>query len=94
MVGLAVELAQFGADPGADLPHEVFAAGEHRVGEHGAAVLADEDQVRVKGVDSAAPSPHVEQRFPAGHAVTVAIGADRNRVVAKGCRCRRLPCGV
>jgi hypothetical protein len=47
VVVLPVELAQLGAQASADLAHEVFAEGEHRVGEHGAAVLGDENKVDV-----------------------------------------------
>jgi hypothetical protein len=42
VVGVAVELAWLGACVGVDLAHEVSAAGEHRVGDHRAAILGDE----------------------------------------------------
>jgi hypothetical protein len=38
VIGLAVELAQLGAQTDADICHEVLARGQHFAGEHGASV--------------------------------------------------------
>jgi hypothetical protein len=42
VVGLAVELAQLGADFGAHVAHQILAAGEHGVGEHWPPVFGNE----------------------------------------------------
>ena len=59
VIGLAVELARAGTHTSAHRVHEVFAAGEHRVGKR-AAGRADEHPVRVQGVDGAAGAAHVQ----------------------------------
>ena len=43
VVGVAVELAQFGVQVGAHAAHQVLAAGQHLVGEHRPAVFGDEN---------------------------------------------------
>jgi hypothetical protein len=45
VVGLAVELDDFGVETGAHLPHGVLGGGEHGVGEHLRAVFRHEYQV-------------------------------------------------
>jgi len=66
VVGFAVELAQVGAEVGADLAHDLFASGEHRVVEHAAPVLGDKHQVDVEVPDDATAAPDIGVWFPAG----------------------------
>ncbi|GGT31667.1 hypothetical protein GCM10010176_090480 [Nonomuraea spiralis] len=48
MVVLAVELGQAGLEVGADGPHDLFQAGQVRVGEHPMPELRHEDQMGVE----------------------------------------------
>jgi hypothetical protein len=56
VVGLAVELAQFGVEVGAHAARRVLAEGQHRVGEHRPPVCGDENQVGVQVINRA-PAP-------------------------------------
>ncbi|MDT5050159.1 MAG: hypothetical protein QOG75_6063 [Mycobacterium sp.] len=86
MVGLAVELAQFGVEVGAHAARRVLAEGQHRVGEHRPPVCGDENQVGVQVINRAPAPAQVINRAPApayvgiGLAVRqVAEGGDRGR---------------
>jgi hypothetical protein len=59
VVGLAVELAQFGVQVGAHVAHHVLAEGQHLVGGHGPPVFGDENQLGVQVVDGAGAAAHV-----------------------------------
>jgi putative transposase len=76
VVGLAVELAQLGAEVAADGGHEVLAVGEHGVGEHRAPILGDEHQVHLQRVDRAAAALQVEVGSSRCHMLTI----DRHHV--------------
>jgi hypothetical protein len=56
VVGLAVELAQFGVEVGAHAARQVLAEGQHLVGEHRSPVFGDENQMGVQGINRA-PAP-------------------------------------
>jgi hypothetical protein len=64
VIALPVELSQLGAEVGADIPHDLFAALEHRVVEHAAPVLRCEDQVCVQVVNDAPAAPDIRIWFP------------------------------
>ncbi len=51
MVGFCVELAKLGAEVGADLGHDLFAAAQDLAGERTATIRGCEDQMGVKVVD-------------------------------------------
>jgi hypothetical protein len=59
VVGLPVELAQFGIQLGAYAAHQLLAEGEHGVGEHRVPVFGDEHLVGVQVVDGASAAEHV-----------------------------------
>jgi hypothetical protein len=54
VVGFAVELAQLGAEAGADVTRDLFAASQDGVGERAAPIFGDEDQMGVQTVDDTA----------------------------------------
>jgi hypothetical protein len=64
VVVLAVELAQLGAQVGADLPHDLFAVGEHRVVEDVPPIPGDEDKMYTQIVDNASTSANIRIRDP------------------------------
>ena len=59
MIGLAVELAQFGIHLGTHTAHQLLAEDEHGVGEHRAPVLGDEHEMGMQIVDGASATPNV-----------------------------------
>ncbi|GHD17727.1 hypothetical protein GCM10010313_47360 [Streptomyces violarus] len=65
MVLFAVELFQLGLEVGADLPHDLFGADQHGVGERLPPVLGDKDQVNVQVVDNMATGSDIGIRDPA-----------------------------
>ena len=62
VVGLAVELVQFGAEVAAEVGHDLFVAGEDGVGERPTPVFGGEDQVDVEVVDDAAAPAYIRIR--------------------------------
>jgi 4-diphosphocytidyl-2C-methyl-D-erythritol kinase len=65
VVLFAVELLQIGLEVGADLPHDLFCAGQHDAGERIAPVLRDKNQVNVQVVDNMATGSDTGIRVPA-----------------------------
>jgi len=61
----AVELAEFGAEVRADLPHDLLAAGQDLPGERAAPVRRREDQVCVEAVDNGPFPSYIGVSFPA-----------------------------
>lgn len=64
VVGFVVDLARFGAEVLADLPHDLLAVGEHLVVEHATPVLGDEYQVDVQVPDDAPATSDVGIGWP------------------------------
>jgi hypothetical protein len=64
VVGFAVEVAQVGAEVGADLADDLFAWGEDRVVEHAAPSLGDRHQVDVEVPDDATAGSDVGGLVP------------------------------
>lgn len=64
VVGLAVELGEFGTEVFAHLAHSVFAAAQHVVVEDVTPVLRSEDQMRVQVVDDATTPSYIRIWFP------------------------------
>src|SRR5260370_25398731 len=65
VVGLAVELAQFGAEVRAHVPHDFLTAAQDLASERVAPVLRREDQVSMKAVDNGPAPAYVGVSFPA-----------------------------
>ncbi|GAA3770835.1 hypothetical protein GCM10022206_06830 [Streptomyces chiangmaiensis] len=65
VVVFPVELFQLGLEVGADLPHDLFGAGQHGVGERLPPAFGDENQVNVQGVDNMATGSDIGIRVPA-----------------------------
>lgn len=66
VVVLAVELAEFGAEVGAHICHDLLAAREDRIGECPTPVLRGEDQMCVQVADDAPAASHIGIRGPSG----------------------------
>ncbi len=90
MVGLPNELAQLGTRASAHLAHEVLAEGEHRIGEHRSAVLADNTGCTSRVYTALRPRRTSSSGLARDTGLTVAIGTDRAWVIAERCQCRRL----
>lgn len=90
MIGLAVELAQLGAQAEADICHEMFAVGEHLPGEDGSPVLGDKHQVHVQRVDGAAATLHVQFRPRRCHGGKDDVPCPTRSLVRPSCQCSAL----
>ncbi|MDH6194040.1 hypothetical protein M2272_000661 [Mycobacterium frederiksbergense] len=62
---LTVELAQFGLAVSAHFAHDLFAPGEHGVGEHVPWMFRDENPMRVQVVNDVSSGAYVLVWFPA-----------------------------
>ena len=65
VVLFAVELFQLGLEVGADLPHDLFGAGQHGVGERVAPVLRNKNQASMQMADNMATGSDIGIRIPA-----------------------------
>ncbi|GAA0952253.1 hypothetical protein GCM10009550_32840 [Actinocorallia libanotica] len=59
MVVLAVELAQFSAESGAHVAHDLLAVDEHGIGEDSAPVFGDEDKMDMQVVDDTSSPAYI-----------------------------------
>jgi len=64
VVVFAVELAKLDLEVGADLPHDLFAADQHRAGESPPPVLGEEHQMGMKVIFDVSSGAHIGVRFP------------------------------